>query len=345
MMGVVSTGLFTLGPELQEFETKFAQLHQVKYAIGVANGTDALILIMKALGIGTGDEVITAPNSFIATAGSIAMVGARPVFVDVDQSYNIDPSLIEKAITSKTKAILPVHLTGSPADMSAINKVAKKHKLYVIEDAAQAVSAVYKNKPVGSWGIAAEFSLHPLKNLNIWGDGGMITTNDSKLYEKLKMWRNHGLKNRDECEFFAHNARLDTLQAALGSMLIEKINDVTDIRRRNADFYDRQLKSLSPNVIVPPRRSNVRDVFHTYVIQVMNRPELIKFLDKVGIESKVHYPIPLHLQKAAEYLGYKKGDFPVTESQTEKILSLPIHQYLTKNQLIYVAQKIKEFYS
>lgn len=341
---VVKTGFYTLGPELEEFETKFAKIHNVKHAIGVANGTDALILIMKALEIGEGAEVITAPNSFIATVGAIAMAGAKPVFVDVNETYNINPALIEKAISKKTKAILPVHLTGSPADMDSILKIANKHNLYVIEDAAQAVGAVYKNKPVGGWGIAGGFSLHPLKNLNIWGDGGVITTNNSELNVKIRLWRNHGLKNRDECEFFAHNSRLDTIQASIGSILIDKIKAVNEKRRANAKFYDSQLSSLYPNITIPPRSNKNKPVFHTYVIQAENRSKLINYLAKAGIETKIHYPIPIHFQKAAKYLGYKKGDFPVCEKQTERILSLPIHQYLTKEQLNYTVELIKSFY-
>ena len=340
---VVKTGMFTLGPALEEFEKKFAKLHGVKHAIGISNGTDALILIMKALEIGPNDEVITAPNSFIATAGAIALTGAKPVFVDIQNDYNLNPALIEKAITKKTKAILPVHLTGNPADMEPILKIAAKHKLFVIEDAAQAVNASYKNKPVGSWGNAGAFSLHPLKNLNIWGDGGVVTTNDDNLNKKIRLWRNHGLKNRDECEFFAHNARLDTIQAAIGSLLLDEIKNISKIRRGNAIFYDRSLKNLAPNVLIPPRRPDTQPAFHTYVIQVNDRENLIKFLSDAGIETKIHYPIPLHLQKAAQYLGYKNGDFPTCEEQSRKILSLPIHQYLTKEQLNYVVEKIKSF--
>lgn len=342
---VVKTGLFTLGSELEEFEKKFAKFHDVKHATGVANGTDALMLIMKALGIGYGNEVITAPNSFIATAGAIAIVGAKPVFVDVKEDYTINPELIEKEITKNTKAIIPVHLTGNPANMKSILKIADKHKLFVIEDAAQAVTAVYKNKPVGSWGTASAFSLHPLKNLNIWGDGGVVTTNDDDLNKKIRLWRNHGLRNRDECDFFAHNARLDTIQAAVGLVLLDGIKKITSIRKKNADFYDKSLRSLAPKVVVPSRQADVQQVFHTYVVQVENRPQLIEFLNKAGIETKIHYSIPIHLQKAAQYLGYKKGSFPVTESQSEKILSLPIHQYLTKTQLSYVVEKIREFYN
>lgn len=341
---VIASGQFTLGPDLQTFEKNFAKLHGTKYALGVSTGTDALILTMKALGIGAGDEVITVPNSFVATTGAIAVTGARPVFVDVNEMYLIDPMLIERALTAKTKAVIPVHLTGTPADMEPILALAKKHDLWVIEDAAQAVTARYRNKSVGSWGDAAAFSLHPLKNLNVWGDGGVITTTDVRLYERLKLWRNHGLKNRDQCDFFAANNRLDALQAAVADYLLNDIKDITEARQRNATFYDDSLVHLAPQVTVPPRPRQSRSVFHTYVIQVERRERLVDHLTRAGIETKVHYPLPIHLQKAAKPLGYKKGDFPVCEAQAKKILSLPIHQYLTQTELAYVVRQIENFY-
>ncbi len=342
---VVRTGQFTLGAELEKFETSLARLCDTKFAVGVASGTDALFLAMKGCGIGAGDEVITAPNSFIATAGAIVMTGAQPVFVDVKEDYTIDPRLIEAKITPRTKAILPVHLTGKPADMDAILAIASKRKLLVIEDAAQAISATFQEKPVGSFGIAGCFSFHPLKNLNGWGDGGAITTNSKEIFERLLLLRNHGLRNRDECKIFGYNSRLDTIQAALLLKLMENVREVTDKRIFLANVYDRELGKLKEFVTIPPRRKDVRQVYHTYVIQVTSRERLFRFLAEKGVEAKVHYPIPIHLQEAARSYGYKKGDFPTCEAQTEKILTLPIHQYLQEKDILYVCDQIKAFYA
>lgn len=335
---------FTFGLELKEFEFKFAHLCQAKYALGVGSGTDALMLAMKALCMGQGDEVITAPNSFIATAGAIVATGARPVFVDVNNEYNMDTSLIEDAITPRTKAILPVHLTGNPADMPAILKIARKYNLHVVEDACQAVNATINGHPTGSFGDAGCFSLHPLKNLNVWGDGGVLTTQSYKLYKKVCLLQNHGLKNRDEVEFLGYNSRLDTIQAIVANHVLNKLEDTTKRRIDNAHRYDQGLSELADQVIIPPRRKNVRQVFHLYVIQVQKRNELMQHLAKNGIETKVHYPIPIHLQKGCQFLGYKKGDFPVCEAQAESILSLPVHQHLEESEIDYVIDHICTFY-
>jgi len=341
---LLSTGQYTLGPQVQEFETKFAQLCKVDYAVGLNSGTDALFFSMKILGIGPGDEVITAPNSFISTAAAIANTGAKPAFADVNNEYNIDPELIENAITPDTKAIIPVHLTGSPSDMPRIMAIAEKHGLYVIEDAAQAIGASIDRKPIGSFGIAGCFSLHPLKNLNVWGDGGAVTTNDKKLFEQVKLLRNHGLKNRDECALFGYNSRLDTLQAIVAIRLMDDLDMITNTRIRNAGIYDDALADMSEHITIPPRKKNVKQVFHTYVIQAKDRDGLYRHLLENGIEVKVHYPIPIHIQEACQYLGYKEGDFPVCEAQARSILTLPVHQHLTDSQLAYVIETIKKFY-
>jgi len=341
---LVKTGDFTLGSAVTEFEERFSKLTGIPYTIGVSSGTDALILSMKILGIGPGDEVITTPNTFIATVGAIAMTGARPVFADNNDEYTIDVDKIKDAITSKTKAILPVHLTGNPADMPAIMKIAKKHKLIVIEDAAQAILASIDGKHVGSWGETACFSLHPLKNLNIWGDGGIIVTRSVKLYEKLKLFRNHGLSTRDEVAMFGHNCRLDSLQAVIANRLIKQVHFITDKRIENAHKFDESFKDLNEYVTVPSRRPNVKQVYHTYVIQVKKRNELFRYLLKNGIDAKIHYPIPVHLQKAAKYLGYKKGDFPVCEKHCRTIITLPVHQHLTESEIGYLIDKIRKFY-
>ncbi len=295
---LVQSGDFTLGKPVTEFEERFAKLCGLPYAIGVGSGTDALILSLKILGIGPGDEVITTPNTFISTVGAIAMAGARPVFVDNNQEYTIDADKIEAAITPKTKALLPVHLTGCPADMPRIMAIAKRHELLVVEDAAQAILAKIDGRHVGSWGETACFSLHPLKNLNVWGDGGVIVTRSAELCRKLKLFRNHGMNTRDEIEFFSHNSRLDSLQAVIGNRLIREVEDITNKRIANARQYDEAFKDLREYITIPPRRSNVQQVYHTYVLRVKDRDGLLRHLIERGVRAKVHYPIPVHLQKA-----------------------------------------------
>jgi dTDP-4-amino-4,6-dideoxygalactose transaminase len=334
---------FILGPQVEEFERRFAALCGVSYAIGLNSGTDALILALKALGIGSGDEVVTAPNSFIASAGAIAVIGARPVFVDVGDDYTMDPALIEKAITPRTRALLPVHLTGNPAAMKEIMAIAEKHGLAVVEDAAQAVGASIYGRMVGSFGIGC-FSLHPLKNLNVGGDGGVVTTNSAELNQKIRLLRNHGLINRNESEVFGYCSRLDSIQARVGLFGLDTIDEINGIRNKHAKLYDSLLTELTPNVVIPPRRNGYSQVYHTYVVQVDRRDELMAFLEKNGIETKIHYPIPIHLQKAASYLGYKKGDFPKTEQQAARIITLPVNQFLSDEQIRYVASMIKQFY-
>ena len=348
---LVGTGEFTLGPPVREFEEKFAELCGVKHAVGINSGTDALILILKALGIGPGDEVITVPNSFIATANVIRFVGARPVFVDVDDEYLLDVSKVNEAVTEKTRAILPVHLTGNPVFMPRLiggefqfKKGGEWRGIYTIEDAAQAVDAKVHDRKIGGWGIAGGFSLHPLKNMNVWGDGGMVTTNDYELAKKIRLMRNHGLASRDVCEMAAGNCRLHTIQAVVGLRLLADVHKISDTRIKNAALYDSLFLGIEGGVIIPPRYPSKRQVYHTYVIQVERRGALIKFLTENGVETKVHYPVPIHLQKPYLELGYKKGDFPVCEAQAEKILSLPIHQYLTEDQIRYTAGLIRKFY-
>jgi len=341
---LVRTGAFTLGQAVTDFEEKFKRITGLPYCVAVGSGTDALFLSLKMLGIGPGDEVITAPNTFVATVGAIVLTGARPVFVDNDETYTLDSNLLESAITKKTRAILPVHLTGKPADMPAIMEVAAKYGLLVVEDAAQAVLACIDGKHVGSWGETAGFSLHPLKNLNVWGDGGVIVTRSEERYEKLRLWRNHGLSSRDEVAFFGHNSRLDSLQAVVANRVIEDVEEVTDKRIENARRYDEAFADLAGLVTLPPRPAGVRQVFHTYVIQARNREALIRHLDKAGVRTKVHYPIPLHLQQAAADLGYKMGDFPVCERHCRTILTLPVHQYLTPAEIDYVAEQVRNYY-
>lgn len=341
---LVRRGDFTLGAPVREFEERFARLCGLPYAIGVSSGTDALALSMKILDVGPGDEVITTPNTFIATVGAIVMTGARPVFVDINDEYNIDVNQIERAITPRTRAILPVHLTGNPADMPAIMDIARRHNLAVIEDAAQAILASIDGKHVGSWGETACFSLHPLKNLNVWGDGGVIVTRSAELDGKLRLLRNHGLAGRDEVVMFGHNRRLDSLQAVVANRLIDQVHSITERRIANASRFDNAFAELSGYITIPPRRPKIKQVYHTYVIQVRDREALLAHLLKAGIEAKVHYPIPLHLQKAADYLGYKRGDFPVCEEHCKTIITLPAHQHLTPEEMDYVIEQVRKFY-
>jgi len=339
---VLKSGNFILGPQVKKLEEDFARYCNAKYAVGVANGTDALILAMKALGIGAGDEVIVPPNSFLASASSVVLVGAKPVFVDVCEDFNINPTLIEKAITKKTKAIMPVHLTGRPCDMDSIMDIAKKHGIQVIEDCAQAVGAEYRKRKVGSFGIAGCFSFHPLKNLAAAGDGGIITTSDEKVYKRLLTARNHGLKSRDECEFWSINSRLDEIQAAILNVKMKHIDRWNDMRRKNAEYY---INCLSGLVEVPREKPFERSVYHTFIVKTDRRGEMKAFLEDKGIETKIHYPIPIHLQQAAKSLGYNEESFPETARQRDTMLSLPIYSEMSRDMQDEVIAGIKEFKS
>lgn len=341
---LVQSGDFTLGTPVQEFERRFAELSGIPYAIGVSSGTDALALSLKAVGVLPGDEVITTPNTFIATVGAITMVGASPIFVDNNNVYTIDANLIEAAITPRTKALLPVHLSGYPADMPAIMEIANRHQIPVIEDAAQAIQASIDGKPVGSWGETAGFSLHPLKNLNVWGDGGVIVTRSAEMRDKLHLLRNHGLSSRDEVAIWGQNNRLDSLQAVVANRLIDQVSSITDRRIANAKRFDNGLADLDEHITIPPRLPSIKQVYHTYVIMVSYRDEILANLLENGIDAKVHYPIPLHLQKAAAHLGHKPGDFPVCEEHCRTILTLPVHQHLTNEQIDYTIETIHAFY-
>ncbi|MBE17368.1 MAG: cell wall biogenesis protein [Nitrospinae bacterium] len=341
---IIQSGSFILGEEVEKFEKKFAELCGTKYAIGVNSGTDALILSMRSLDIGTGDEVITVPNTFVATASAIALLGAKPIFVDVGDDFNIDPVKIEEKISKKTKAILPVHLTGRPSNMAPLMEISNKYGLHIVEDCAQAVLAEYDNQKVGSFGIAGCFSLHPLKTLSAIGDGGIITTNDENLFHKIKILRNLGLKTRDNCEFWSGNSRLDNLQAAVLLVKMKYIEEWTEQRISNASFYHKGLSKFG-DFILPIANEKEKSVFHTYIIQTDNRDELKDFLFSRGVQTAIHYPIPIHLQSIGNELGYKKGSFPVTEMQAKKILSLPIFQGLSKEQILYVIKTIEDFFN
>ncbi|OGQ44887.1 MAG: cell wall biogenesis protein [Deltaproteobacteria bacterium RIFCSPLOWO2_02_FULL_46_8] len=344
---VLDHGNFILGEEVGQFEEKIAAYCGTKYAVGLNSGTDALILVLKAYGIGAGDEVITTPNSFLATALAIQSVGAKTVFVDVNADLNMNPDLVAAKITAKTKAVLPVHLTGKPTDMAPILDLARSKNLKVIEDAAQAIGAEYQGKKVGALGDAGCFSLHPLKTLNACGDGGVVTTNDQKLVSRLKQLRNIGLKNRDESEMWGYNSRLDTLQAAILNLKMDMLEEWTLARRQNAQIY-RKLFSAGkfPDFLeLPQELSNGRHVYHTFVIQTDYRDGLQSYLNDKGIGTKIHYPIPIHLQVCAKELGYKKGDFPVCERTCQRILSLPVYQGLKEEDLDYVVSTIAQYFN
>lgn len=340
---VIDKGQFILGEEVAEFERRFAELCGVRYAVGLNSGTDALILALKAIGIGPGDEVITVLNSFVSSTSCIALIGARPVFVDVCEDYNINAALIEQAITPRSRAILPVHLTGRPADMDPILEVARIYRLHVIEDCAQAVMAEYKGKRVGSFGLVGCFSLHPLKTLNACGDGGVLTTDDADLAGQVRILRNIGLKTRDDCVVWSGNSRLDTLQAAILLVKLHYLEVWTEKRRANARFYQEHLNGLS-QVKIPTDKPHERAVYHTFVIQADYRDELQAHLSKMGIGTAIHYPIPIHLQKAARNLNYGPSSFPIAERQARRILSLPVYPELEEAELKYVVDSIRGFY-
>ena len=341
---LVSKCDFTLGREVDQFEHNICNLIGSKYAVGVGSGTDALFLSLKALGISSGDEVITTPYTFYATVGAIVTAGARPVFVDIGPDYNMDPSLIEDVVTEKTKAIIPVHWAGLPCDMDEIKTIAKKHNLKVIEDACHAILAQRHNTFAGRFGDTGCFSLHPLKNLNVWGDGGYLVTDSEEIYERMRLLRNHGLEGRDECKVFAYNSRLDTLQAIVANHLLLKLNELTEKRIANASYFDHELSGIGE--VTPPLRSGKsRHVYHLYVIRAQRRNELLKYLQSRGVDAKIHYPIPMHLQFAARYLGYSEGDFPEAEKTCKSVISLPVHEFINQEQQDYTIRKIKEFYA
>lgn len=340
-LDVGRSGVYIMGERLEAFERKAADFLGVSHAIGVADGSDALFLILKALGIGPGDEVITATNSFIASAWVIVAAGATPVFADVRDDFNIDPESISAKITSRTRAIIPVHLTGRPAPMNEINTIAQRHGLYVVEDAAQAIGACYHGRRVGSLGIAAGFSLHPLKNLGVYGDGGLVSTDDDDLAAKVRSLRNHGLRNRDECEIWGFNSRLDSLQAAFAEIKLTRLEAWNARCREIANVYR---DGLSNYVNVPTPQDWEECVYHNFVICTDHRDSLMEHLKHNGINTRIHYPIPIHLQDAAKHLGYKGGDFPRAERYAKTMVSLPIYPELRDEEVGWVVASVKRYF-
>jgi len=340
---VFASAQFVGGEELDRFEDNIAKLCGTKYACALNSGTDALMLALVMSGVRKGDEVITPPNSFIASTAAIVHIGAIPVFVDVLPDQNIDPSKIENAITKKTKAIMPVHLTGRMCDMDPIMAIAKKYDLLVIEDAAQSVGSQYKGKSSGSIGDVGCFSTHPLKNLNACGDGGFLTTNDENIFNKTKLYRNHGMADRNIVHNFGSVSRMDNLQAAILNYRLDKLKATIDKRRSNAKAYVKGINNH--NLFFPKEKESEYNTYHTFVIQTQYRDELKEYLSVNDIDTAIHYPFPIHLQPASKKLGYKTGDFPITEKQSKEILTLPVNQYITENDIQRIIKVLNEFKS
>ena len=342
---VMDTTAFASGPFVQKFEEQFSEFCGAKYCVAVNSGTSALHLALLSHGINSGDEVITVPNTFIATAWAITYCNAKPVFVDVDSNtWLMNPDLIEQAITPKTKAILPVHLYGQPVDLDQINKIAKKNNLIVIEDAAQAHAATYKQNRIGGLGNTTCFSFYPGKNLGACGEGGAVVTDDKDIANHIRMLRDHGQSKKYHHDFIGYNYRMDGFQGSILSVKLKYLQDWTQKRNKIAHLYNNGLLDIK-NLQVPYVRNYVTSAFHLYVIHTEHRDDLLNYLNNNGISSGLHYPIPIHLQPAAASLGYSIGDFVVCEAQARRILSIPIHQYLVEKDVQFVADAVNNFYS
>ncbi len=343
---VIRRGDFILGQEVKTFEEEFARFCNVPFAVGVSSGTAALFLALVALGIEEGDEVIVPDFTYIATAMAVSYAGAKPVFVDIDEdTYNMNVSQIARAITINTKAIIPVHLYGQPADMPEILKVAKRHKLQVIEDAAQAHGAGFRRTggwiQAGEMGVVGCFSFYPSKNLGGLGDGGLLVTRDEKIFRKLKILRDCGRISKYEHPVIGYNSRLDTLQAAVLRVKLKKLNTWNEMRIKNARAYGRYFAGVD-EVITPYAAEGVRHVYHVYAIRTRKRDKVFRRLQEKGIGAIIHYPIPLHLQKAYVDLKYRRGDFPVSEKVCQEIISLPMFPHLKEKQIRFVVETVKE---
>lgn len=339
---IIDTSSFIMGQAIKDFEPKFSEFCGCKYTIGVSSGTSALHLALWALGVGPGDEVITIPHTFIATAEAISLRGAKPVFVDIDlDSFTMDVSKLEAAITPKTKAVIPVHLYGHPTDMDPLLEIAEKHDLKVIEDCAQSHGAEYKGKRVGTMGDAGCFSFFPGKNMGAMGDAGAVTTNDDALATKVNKLRNHGRLGKYEHEMVGYNERMDTLQAAILNVKLPHLNDWNTARREHAAQYCTGLAGA--DLVLPSVKPGCQHVYHLFVIKHPKRDVLQKFLKEKGIATGVHYPLPLHLQPAYADLKYQEGDFPATERAAKEILSLPMYPEMTSAMVEEVAAAVREF--
>ncbi|MNS70021.1 dTDP-3-amino-3,6-dideoxy-alpha-D-galactopyranose transaminase [compost metagenome] len=342
ILAAIRSGQYINGPNVKAFEKELAAYMSVPHAVGLNSGTDALHLALRALDIGQGDEVITVAFTFVATTEAIGIVGAKPVFVEIDpETYNMDPAKLEAAITPRTKAIMPVHLYGQPADMDAIMAIAKKHGLHVIEDCAQAIGATYNGKMVGTIGTIGCFSFFPSKNLGAYGDGGAAVTNDAELAARLVALRGHGGRVKYHHEELGVNSRLDEVQAAILRVKLPHLDSWNAARREVAKRYNELLKDV-PGVVTPKELGGTVPVYHQYTIRVPERDRVQKELQAKGVQTMVYYPVPLHLQKVHDYLGQGMGDFPITEVRTQEVLSLPIFPELTLEQQKQVVEALKQ---
>ena len=339
---VIESSAFAGGPFVERFEEEFAAFCGSSYAIAVGNGTDALWLTLLALGIGKGDEVITVPNTFIATAEAITYCNARPVFVDVDQdTFTMNPAELEKSLTKRTKAIIPVHLFGQPADMDPILEFARANGLFVVEDAAQAHGAEYKGRKAGTMGDAGCFSFYPGKNLGAFGEAGAVVTNDPELRKQIQMLRDHGQSQKYYHALMGWNCRMDGIQAAVLSIKLRHLDEANSLRSKHALEYNEAFAGID-EVLTPFEAMYARHVYHVYAIRVQERDAILRHLQEKGVGCAVHYPVPIHLQEACRNLGYKKGSFPIAESLANQSLSLPMFPELTEEQIEYVARCVSE---
>lgn len=339
----VLTGDFTLGAPLKKFEEGFADLIGTKYAVGVNSGTDAIKLSLKAIGVGPGDEVITAANTFVATVGAICELGATPIFVDCNDNFCMDVGLVESAISERTKAIVPVHFTGYMTRMDDLESIAESYSLPVVEDACQSILAEIKGKKAGTWGITGAFSLHPLKNINVWSDGGVIVTNDDEVNAKLRLLRNHGLEDRDHVKVLGYNSRLDTFQAVVGNWILPQAQQISEQRIKNAAYLDKGLTKIS-QIRIPGRPNDMRVVFHLYSVLAEERDELLQFCLTRGVEAKVHYPIPIYKQEAlVPFVGDKR--FERADFLAKNSISFPCDQHLSEDELDEIIETVQDFYA
>lgn len=343
---VLDNTAYVCGKKVKQFEDTFSKLQNVKYCAGLSSGTDALHTALIAINIQPGDEVIVPVNTFIATSESISLCSGKPVFVDHDvRTYNIDAAKIEKSITDKTKAIIPVHLYGQPADMDKILEIAKIYNLYVIEDCSQAHLSQYKGKLTGGLGDIGTYSFYPGKNLGAYGEAGAVVTNDENMYTKMLKFRQHGSLEKYMHDMEGHNYRMEEIQAAVLNVKTKYINEWTDKRRKIAEKYSNALTSIGDeNLVVPYCSDGIKAVYHLYVVRTPAREKLIKYLNDKGVQTALHYPLPLHMQKAYKYLNYKEGDFPVAEKCCKEILSLPMFPEMTDEQSDYVIDSLKSFF-
>lgn len=339
---LIKSSDFTLGQFVEDFEQSFAKYVGAEFCVATNNGTDALILSLKALGISTGDEVITPCNSFYATAGAIVAVGATPVFCDVDARYQVDVDDMASRITARTKALLPVHWAGASPDMGALLELSKQHGLELVEDACMGIGGAWVGQHPGTFGRVGAFSMHPLKTLNVMGDGGMVVTDDGDLYEWMLMYRNHGMIDRDHIHMWGVNMRLQPLQAVVAKVMLQTLDERLARRRNIQQTYDHAIQQIA-SLTVPPRDSRNRETVSLYMLLSEHRDSLVPYLEGMNVEAKIHYPVPLHLQQPGRELGYRKGSLPRAESQADFLFTLPAHEYLSDEQIVYALDCLSSF--